>query len=55
MSGISLTSAQALQGALFFSFPRGNTAVTGGVGRSDAICFGGAVSFFGFLSILLLR
>ena len=40
---------------LFFNLPRGITAVTGGVGRSDVDSFGGEVSFFGFFAILLLR
>jgi len=36
--------------------PRGITAVTGGVGRLEVLgAFAGEVSFFGFLTILLLR
>jgi hypothetical protein len=35
--------------------PRTGTVVWGGVGRSELISFGGAVSFFGFFAILLLR
>ena len=34
---------------------RGTTAVVGGKGRSELTSFGGAVSFLGFLLILLLR
>ena len=41
---------------LFFSLPLGMTVVTGGMGRSDALCsLGGEVSFLGFFAILLLR
>ena len=41
---------------LFFNLPRGTTAVTGGMGRSetDPPSLGGEVSFFGFFAILLL-
>ena len=40
---------------LFFSLPRGATAVMGGVGRSetDPPSLGGEVSFLGFFVILL--
>jgi hypothetical protein len=38
-----------------FGLPLGMTAVCGGLGRSEPICFGGEVSFFGFFAILLLR
>jgi len=42
---------------LFFSLPLGMTVVTGGVGRLETIdaSFSGALSFFGFFVILLLR
>ena len=41
---------------LFFSLPRGATAVMGGVGRSetDPPSLGSEVSFLGFFAILLL-
>src|SRR3989338_1979777 len=41
---------------LFFSLPRGMTAVTGGMGRSEPpLSLGSEVSFLGFFAILLLR
>ncbi len=40
---------------LFFSLPRGMTAVIGATGRSEVDVLGGDVSFFGFFAILLLR
>ena len=40
---------------LFFSLPRGMTAVIGGMGRSDPVVFGSDVSFLGFFAIFSLR
>jgi hypothetical protein len=44
-------------GYFVFNLPLGSTAVVGGMGREDAAeeSFGGLLSFFGFLAILLLR
>jgi hypothetical protein len=43
------------RGYFVLGFPRGMTAVIGGVGRSELPCLGGELSFLGFFTILLLR
>jgi hypothetical protein len=49
-------SGASIHLSLFFSFPRGMTKVTGGVGRSEGDDgLGALVSFFGFLLIFSLR
>jgi hypothetical protein len=40
---------------LFFSLPRGMTAVIGAIGRSDVEFLGSEVSFLGFFAIFSLR
>lgn len=40
---------------LFFSLPRGMTAVIGAMGRSDVEFLGSEVSFLGFFAIFSLR
>ncbi len=40
---------------LVFIFPRGITAVTGDIGRSEPLFLGSELSFLGFLAIFSLR
>ncbi len=40
---------------LFFSLPRGMTAVIGAIGRSEVEFLGSEVSFLGFFAIFSLR